>query len=167
MSLQFHEKDVAADFARHRERLDPGQIELLPLGDREGIGQTAGLVLDLEHQRRLVAARAAGVGMPDHGKAGGIARDVLDVFGEHVEPVVNTSLAAGDGGCILPAGGHLGGHAGAGHLDEPRGGEVTGQPVAALGERLRATVDLLDRRTVARCEQRVMDPQRHLSADLD
>ena len=105
--------------------------------------------------------------MPDHGKAGGIARDVLDVFGEHVEPVVNTSLAAGDGGCILPAGGHFGGHAGTGHLDEPRGGEVTGQPVAALGERLRAAVDLLDRRAVARCEQRVMNPQRHLGADLD
>ena len=40
MAFEFHEKDVATFFASQWKRLNPGQIELLPLRDGEGIGQT-------------------------------------------------------------------------------------------------------------------------------
>ena len=119
MSLEFHEEDVAPALARHRERLDPGQVELLPLGDRQGVGQTARAVLDLEHQRGLVFAGATGVVMADYREAGRVAGHVLDLLSEHVEAVVHARLPTGDRRSIGRSGSHLGGSARARHLHEP------------------------------------------------
>ena len=144
MAFELNEEDVAPLLARHRERLDPGEVELLFLGNREGVGQPAGLVLDLEHQRGLIAASAAGVGVADDGESRGIAGHVFDVFGEHIEPVMHARLPAGDRRGMRRFSGRLGGAARAGHLHQPGIRQVAGQPVAALREGLRPAVDLRD-----------------------
>ena len=166
MAFEFHEEDVAAFLARHRERLDPGEVELLFLWHREGVGQPAGLVLDLEHQRRFVATGAAGVGVADDGESRGVAGDVFDIFSEHIEPIVHARLPAGDRRGVRCFGGRLGCAARARDLDKSGIRQVAGQPVAALGESLRSAVDLRDPGAVAGGQERVMDSERHLGTDL-
>ena len=124
-------------------------------------------MLDLEHQRGPVASGAGGVGGADDGEPGGVARDVLDVLGQDREPVVDRALPAGDRGGVRGAGGGLGGGTGAGHLDQTGVGEMAREPVAALRQRLRSAVHLADLGPVAGGEKMVVDPQRHLRADLD
>ena len=41
--------------------------------------------------------------MADHGEAGGVARHVFNLFGQHIEPVVNPRLEAGDRGGVWRA----------------------------------------------------------------
>ena len=99
---------------------------------------------DLEHQRALVVAGARPGLLADDREPSQIARLVFDVGGQHIQPVVHAGLHAGDRRRARLVLGQLGGRRGAGDFDRARGGQVLGQPVAALRQGLRLAVDLVD-----------------------
>ena len=59
MTGQLDEEHVLVLTFRHRERLDPGQIERMLFEDRHRVGESTRLVADLKKDRGLVVSRGS------------------------------------------------------------------------------------------------------------
>ena len=167
MPLEVQEEDIPGLGTAQRERLNPRQVDPVPLERPQGFGEGPRLMGNLQQHRRLVATRGAGHFIANDGEAGHVARVVFDVRRDDLQVVLHSGLSAGHCRRSGLVAGQLRGGRGAGHLHQPGLWHVPRQPLATLRQRLRLAVDLRDFRPLAAGQQVVMNRQLHLAADLE
>ena len=165
MSFEVEEEEVSDGWLPEREGFDPGEVDFVSAEGFECFGEGAGFVGDLEENCGAVGPGLFGDSVTDDGEASDVILVIFDAFGDDGDVVLNGGLSAGDGCDVGFIAGQLGGGGGAGDFDQPGMWHVAGEPVAALGERLRLAVDFGDFAAITAGEEVVVDVHEYFAAD--
>ena len=166
VAVAIDEEEIFPGLALAGAGFDLGHVDAIAAEGGQRVIQGAHAVREAEHQAGAVVAGGRAALPAQHQKAGGVGDVVLDVVIQHGHVVSLGGQDAGDGGGALFFGRQLGGAGVGGGLDDFDARQVGLHPGAALAERLRMGIELLDLRARAVGQQAMLHRQNDLRDDL-
>src|SRR4051812_17785137 len=167
MAIAIDEEEIFPGFALARATLDLGHVELEAAEWRQRSVQGTDFVRDAEHDACAVATRRWTALTPQNKEARHVRGTVLDVGFENIQLISFSGQGARDGGCVFLFRSEIGRARGRRCLDDFNVWQIILDPVAALRQRLRMRVKLLDLLAGKTRDQALLNGHDHLRDDLE